>query len=51
MAALKELGVKEIVARAQTERERRILELVGATRVFFVELDGPRKREVRVRLL
>ncbi|MGE5848881.1 MAG: potassium channel family protein [Candidatus Methylomirabilota bacterium] len=43
VAALKELGVKEIVARAQTERERRILELVGATRVFFVELEMGRR--------
>ncbi|HSD51469.1 MAG TPA: TrkA family potassium uptake protein [Candidatus Methylomirabilis sp.] len=43
VAALKELGIKEIVARAQTERERRILELVGATRVFFVELEMGRR--------
>jgi trk system potassium uptake protein TrkA len=39
VAVLKELGIKEIVARAQTERERTILELVGATRVLFVELE------------
>lgn len=39
VAALKELGIKEIVARARTERERKILELVGATRVLFVEME------------
>jgi trk system potassium uptake protein TrkA len=43
VAVLKELGIKEIVARAQTERERRILELVGATRVLFVELEMGRR--------
>lgn len=36
-AALKELGVKTIVARANTEREARILRLAGADRVVFVE--------------
>lgn len=39
VAILKELGVKEIVARANTERERRILELVGATRIVSVEAE------------
>ena len=39
VALLKELGVSHIVARAQTERERRILELVGATRVVSVEVE------------
>lgn len=39
VAVLKELGIKEIVARANTERERRILELVGATRVVSVEAE------------
>jgi trk/ktr system potassium uptake protein len=39
VAVLKELGIKEIVARARTEREARILELVGATRVLFVEVE------------
>lgn len=43
VAALRELGVKEIVARAQTERERRILELVGATRVLLVEVEMGRR--------
>jgi len=36
-AILKELGLKEIVVRAYTERERKILELIGASRVIFVE--------------
>jgi len=40
VAVLKELGIKEIVARARTEREARILELVGATRVLFVEVEA-----------
>jgi len=39
VAVLKELGIQEIVARARTEREARILELVGATRVLFVEVE------------
>jgi trk system potassium uptake protein TrkA len=43
VAVLKELGIKEIVARAQTERVRRILELVVATRVLFVELEMGRR--------
>ncbi|MFY9269461.1 MAG: TrkA family potassium uptake protein [Candidatus Manganitrophaceae bacterium] len=34
---LKELGVKEIIVRAYTKREERILQLIGATRVVFVE--------------
>ncbi len=38
-AVLKELGVKEITARANTEREKKILELVGATRVIFIEAE------------
>ncbi|MCI0372812.1 MAG: TrkA family potassium uptake protein [candidate division NC10 bacterium] len=36
-AALKELGIKRIVARANTEREARILRLAGADQVLFVE--------------
>jgi trk system potassium uptake protein TrkA len=36
-AILKELGVKEIIVRAYTKREERILQLIGATRVIFVE--------------
>ncbi|MBI4269334.1 MAG: TrkA family potassium uptake protein [Candidatus Rokubacteria bacterium] len=39
IAILKELGIETIVARATTERERRILELVGATRVISVEAE------------
>lgn len=39
VATLKELGIGEIVARATTERERRILELVGATRIVAVEAE------------
>jgi trk system potassium uptake protein TrkA len=38
-AVLKELGVKEIIARGNTEREKRILELVGATRVISIEAE------------
>jgi trk system potassium uptake protein len=39
VAVLKELGIQVIVARANTERERHILELVGATRVISVEVE------------
>ena len=39
VATLKELGIKEIVARANSERERRIFELVGATRIVSVEAE------------
>lgn len=39
VAMLKELGIEHIVARANTERERRILELVGATRIVSVEVE------------
>jgi trk system potassium uptake protein len=39
VAILKELGIEEIIARANTERERRILELVGATRIVMVEVE------------
>lgn len=39
VALLKECGIAHIVARAPTERERRILELVGATRVVSVEAE------------
>lgn len=40
---LKELGVKEIIARAKTEREKKILELVGATRVISIEAEMGRR--------
>lgn len=43
VAALKELGIKEIIARTQTNREQRILELVGATRTLFVEGEMARR--------
>jgi trk system potassium uptake protein TrkA len=39
VAILKELGIKEIIARASNEREQRILDLVGATRTTFVEAE------------
>ncbi len=39
VAVLRELGIETIVARANNERERRILELVGATRVLSVEVE------------
>lgn len=39
VAICKELGVKEIIARAAGEREQRILELVGATRTAIVEAE------------
>ena len=38
-ALLKKLGVKEIVARAQTELHREILKMVGATRIVMPEED------------
>jgi trk system potassium uptake protein TrkA len=37
VAILKELGVGTIVARANTDRERLIMQLVGATRIVSVE--------------
>jgi len=40
---LKELGLKEIIVRAYTEREKRILQLVGASRVIFVEQEMGRR--------
>lgn len=39
VALLRELGVGRVVARARDERERRILELVGATRTVMVEAE------------
>ena len=39
VAVLKELGIETIVARASGERERRILALVGATRIVSVEVE------------
>jgi trk system potassium uptake protein TrkA len=39
VAILKELGIREIVARSGSEREHRILGLVGATRVMSVEVE------------
>jgi len=38
-AILKELGVKEIIARASTDREKKILELVGATKAISIEAE------------
>lgn len=40
---LKELGLNDIVVRAYTEREKRILHLVGANRVIFVEQEMGRR--------
>ncbi len=40
VSALKDLGVTQIVARAMSERQRRVLEQVGATRVLMVESDA-----------
>lgn len=40
VASLKDLGIKTIVARASTDRERQILELVGATRIVTVEVES-----------
>ncbi|MFQ5949069.1 MAG: potassium channel family protein [Nitrospiria bacterium] len=42
-AILKELGLKEIIVRAYTEREQKILQLVGASRVIFVEQEMGRR--------
>jgi trk system potassium uptake protein TrkA len=39
VALLKELEIGQIVARTRTDRERRILELVGASRVVSVEVE------------
>jgi trk system potassium uptake protein TrkA len=39
VAVLREIGIAEIVARATNERERRILSLVGATRIVAVEVE------------
>jgi trk system potassium uptake protein len=43
VAVLKELGIKQIVARAQTDRRRRVLESVGATQVVMVEPEMGRR--------
>ena len=40
---LRELGLSEIIVRAYTEREKRILHLVGASRVIFVEQEMGRR--------
>ncbi len=37
VAALKELGIKEIIVRAKNDREAKILSIVGATQVIEVE--------------
>lgn len=39
VALLKELKIPHIVARTRNDRERRILELVGATRIVSVEVE------------
>jgi trk system potassium uptake protein TrkA len=43
VAVLKELGIRQIVARAQTDRRRRVLESVGATQVVMVEPEMGRR--------
>jgi trk system potassium uptake protein TrkA len=43
VAVLKEIGVREIVARATTNRRRRVLEAVGATRVVMAEAEMGRR--------
>ena len=43
VAVLKELGVGEIIARANTPREERILRLVGATKVLLIESEMGRR--------
>ncbi len=40
---LRELGLSEIIVRAYTEREKRILHLVGASRVIFIEQEMGRR--------
>ncbi len=40
---LKELGLKDIIVRADTDREKKILQLVGATRVIFIEQEMGRR--------
>jgi trk system potassium uptake protein TrkA len=42
-AALKEMKVREIICRANTEREARILKLAGATKVIQIEQDMAKK--------
>jgi Trk K+ transport system NAD-binding subunit len=39
LAALREVGVKNIIARARTEREARILQAVGATEIIELEAE------------
>ncbi|MBI5524732.1 MAG: TrkA family potassium uptake protein [Deltaproteobacteria bacterium] len=42
-AALKEMKVREIICRANTDREARILKLAGATKVIQIEQDMAKK--------
>ncbi len=42
VSALRDLGVKQIVARASNDRQRRVLEQLGASRVLSVEADAGR---------
>jgi trk system potassium uptake protein TrkA len=42
-AALKELGVREIICRAGSDREGKILKLAGATKVIQIEQDMAKK--------
>jgi len=43
VAALKEMGVKEIIVRAKNDTEARILSIVGATKVIEVEKEVARR--------
>jgi trk system potassium uptake protein TrkA len=42
-AVLKDLGLKEIIVRAYTKREKKILQLIGASRVIFIEQEMGRR--------
>jgi trk system potassium uptake protein len=43
VAALKKIGVKEIAARATSQRQQEVLLAVGATRVIQLEIEGGRR--------
>ncbi|MGC8928791.1 MAG: potassium channel family protein [Myxococcota bacterium] len=43
VAAMKELGIKDIIVRAKNDREAKILSLVGATQVIEVEKEVARR--------
>jgi len=43
ISVLRELGIPRLIARANNEREARILQLVGATEVVFIEQEMGRR--------